>query len=230
MIPTSWLDQVKVERIVAHWTAGAYVASKEDRKHYHILIEGDGKIVQGTNRSKTIVPPLHPGQYAAHTSKLNSWTIGVAVCCMHDAQESPFDPGNYPITPAQWDALVAVLAQLSSHYSVPSTQNTILTHAEVQTNLGVKQADKWDITVYPNRAYSELAMKSSAAKVGDLLRKEVVDARFTPAPAKAEPTESAAGWIGETTINVTRVLPCKPCFAFFGSAVAISASEIHRCI
>jgi hypothetical protein len=92
----------------------------------------------------------------------------------------------------QWDKLVEVLAQLATHYGIPITQNTILTHAEVQTNLGVKQNPKWDITVCPLYGHIQ---KGTAKEVGDLLRKEIVDARFTAAPAIAEPTESAAGWI-----------------------------------
>jgi hypothetical protein len=44
-------------------------------------------------------------------------------------------------------------------------------------------------------------IKASAAEVGDMLRKKVIDLRFTP---KSEPTTSTAGWI--TDPNGSRFL------------------------
>src|SRR5690606_39696925 len=34
-------------RTILHWTAGTYQAGNLEREHYHYLIEGDGKPVEG---------------------------------------------------------------------------------------------------------------------------------------------------------------------------------------
>lgn len=171
-IPSSWLDAVKVERIIWHWTAGSYTASALDREHYHLLIEGDGKLIQGKHPIASVVPPLHSGKYAAHTLNLNSWSLGCAVCCMAGATENPFDPGLYPLTSEQYAAMLQVSAELCLLYKIPVTKNTLLTHAEVEANLGVKQKRKWDITVTPSRSIGK-PTKMSASAWGSAFRTSV---------------------------------------------------------
>ena len=53
-------------------------------------------------------------------------------------------------------------------YKITVTPQTVLTHAEVEKTLGVKQKGKWDITRLP---YNKNVVGAKA--VGDLLRKEV---------------------------------------------------------
>jgi hypothetical protein len=60
--------------------------------------------------------------------------------------ENPFAAGKFPLTRAQWNKMVEVVAELAKSYGIPVTSKTILTHAEVQPNLGIKQKQKWDIT------------------------------------------------------------------------------------
>ena len=84
--------------------------------------------------------------YAAHTLNCNTGSIGVALCCMAGAVESPFNPGKAPMTVAQWQTLPRVVAELCRRYSIPVTPKTVLSHAEVQANLGIKQKGKWDIS------------------------------------------------------------------------------------
>jgi N-acetyl-anhydromuramyl-L-alanine amidase AmpD len=73
----------------------------------------------------------------------------VSLCGMTGSQEKPFRPGPYPLTRAQWDKTVAVVAELCERYKIPVTPKTVLSHAEVQTNLGIRQRNKWDIAVLP---------------------------------------------------------------------------------
>lgn len=192
-----------IKHIVVHWTAGGYKANSKDKASYHILIEGDGNIVYGDNKITNNIPPLKAGKYAAHTKNLNSYSIGVSMCSMAGAVESPLNYGSAPLTKTQWNKMIEVVAELSKKYNVPVSDQTILTHAEVQPNLGVKQNNKWDITVLQ----WDPKTKGHRA-VGDKLRAEVKreladntaskkdeDLVVKPAP-KPEPTPS-------TTVNYT---------------------------
>jgi|GEM_PF-590030 len=165
-IPSDWIPAAKMERIICHWTAGAHKASEFDRGHYHILIEDDGKLVRGIPSIKLNEAPAKKG-YAAHTLGANSGSIGVSLCCMGGANEAPFDPGKYPMTREHWDALTSVVADLCRRYSIPVTDTTVLSHAEVQNNLGIQQRGKWDFT----RLAFDPSVKGAKA-CGDKLRAE----------------------------------------------------------
>lgn len=169
VIPAAWLPAAKMERIIVHWTAGTHKASENDKSHYHLLIEGDGTVVKGKPGIDRNQKPVKTG-YAAHTRGINSGSIGVSLCCMAGAVEAPFSSGKYPLTKAQWDALPAVLAQLCTHYKIPVTPQTVLSHAEVQGTLKVAQRGKWDIA----RLSFDLTVKGAKA-VGDLFRKSTAD-------------------------------------------------------
>lgn len=137
-----------MKRIHWHWTAGGYTPNAIEKKHYHFLVTGDGTIEEGdlapeANRTTS------DGIYAAHTRAANTGAIGVAVCAMLNARERPFLTGPCPITAAQVDALIALSADLCETYGIPVTDKTTLTHAEVQTNLGIAQRGKWDINWLP---------------------------------------------------------------------------------
>lgn len=153
-----------MKRIVMHWSAGAHKASQLDKNHYHLMIEGDGNVVYGLKPISANAAPLGKN-YAAHTRGLNTDSIGVAVCAMAGANQSPFKAGRYPITPAQVDRLVREVARLAHGYGIPVTRQTILSHAEVQPTLGIKQAGKWDIAWLPGRATA-----TDPIGVGDHLR------------------------------------------------------------
>ncbi|WP_248311241.1 peptidoglycan-binding protein [Bosea sp. UNC402CLCol] len=51
VVPSDWMPAAQMDRIIVHWTAGAHRGSGLDRSHYHVLIEGDGKLVRG-------IPPI----------------------------------------------------------------------------------------------------------------------------------------------------------------------------
>lgn len=93
IVPADWMPPARLERIMFHWTAGAHRASGLDRSHHHILIEADGKLVRGTpsiaaNGSGGSVPR------ASHTLNCNTGSIGVSLCCMAGAIESPSRPAT----------------------------------------------------------------------------------------------------------------------------------------
>ena len=137
-----------LKRIHLHWTAGARKCSRYDREHYHFLIGGDGEIISGTKKPEANVD-TRDGDYVAHTRAANTGAIGVAVCGMLGAKERPFDPGPQPITAAQIEAMADLCIDLCETYEIPVTAKTVLTHAEVQTNLGIRQRGKWDINWLP---------------------------------------------------------------------------------
>lgn len=166
IVPADWMPDAKMSRIICHWTAGAHKASEFDRSHYHILIENDGKLIRGIPSIKLNEAPTKKG-YAAHTLGANSGSIGVSLCCMGGANEAPYDPGKYPMTRKQWDALTSVVANLCRRYSIPITGRTVLSHAEVQNNLGIQQRGKWDFT----RVAFDPSAKGAKA-CGDKLRAE----------------------------------------------------------
>ena len=168
IVPADWMPAARIERIIFHWTAGNHKASGLDRAHYHILIEGDGKLVRGTP-SIAANGIGGTGPRASHTLNLNTGSIGVSLCCMAGAVESPFNAGKAPMTAVQWATLPDVIADLCRRYSIPVTPRTVLSHAEVQGMLGVKQKQKWDVS----RLAFDPSVKGAKA-CGDLLRAAVL--------------------------------------------------------
>ena len=170
-IPADWLPAASMLRVIVHWTAGRHDPSMLDREHYHILIDGKGSLVRGKlpiSANRVGRNPAEP--YAAHTLNANGGAIGVALCGMLDAQERPFQPGPYPLTPVQWAMLARVLAQLSQAYAIPILPRSVLTHAEVQNTLGIAQRGKWDIARLP---FSPLV---GARAIGDAMRADALAA------------------------------------------------------
>lgn len=183
-----------MKRIIIHWTAGGNKANATDKKHYHVLTEGDGKIVLGNHPISANKPPLSK-EYAAHTLNCNTDSIGVSMCGMVGAVESPFNPGKSPITKVQFDAMIKEAARLAKAYGITVSPQSILTHAEVEANLGIKQKGKWDITILP------WDTKTKGAKViGDLIRKEVSAINKTAAKPVEKPVEQPKPSIPVSTL------------------------------
>lgn len=184
VVPDDWMPRAAMHRIIVHWTAGSHKASATDRSHYHVLIEGDGTVVRGDPSITGNQPPLR--NYAAHTLNCNSGSIGVSMCAMAGAQEGG-SYGKSPLTKAQWDKMIEVVAALCYRYGIKVTSQTVLTHAEVERNLNIKQRGKWDIAVLPFDPTFD-----TAAKCGARLRSEVQNrlargALATPTVPKAAP-------------------------------------------
>lgn len=171
-IKGDWKPAAKMERVIVHWTGGAYVASSHDKACYHFLVQGDLSVVRGQH---PITANVHIGSkssddYAAHTRACNTRSIGVSICCMAGGVEVPFSAGKYPLTEAQWQRAAEVIADLCRTYDIPVTPKTVLTHAEVQTTLGIWQRAKWDM----NRLAFNLNLKGHKT-CGDDLRRRVLE-------------------------------------------------------
>jgi hypothetical protein len=177
-----------MKRIILHWTAGGHTATALDRKHYHVIIQGDGSKVVGDHPISANRAPIS-GDYAAHTLKCNSDSIGVAVAAMRGAVERPFNAGPSPITQKQYDALVTAVAYLCMEYGIEVKADTVLTHAEVQPTLGIKQRGKWDITWLPG-----LPVAGDPILVGDMIRRRVAAEvqRLAPPPLVSKPRPAPA--------------------------------------
>jgi len=167
-IPKAWMPKADIDRVIIHWTAGSHQASKTDREHYHILWEFDGTAIRGIPTIDKNDADGAKSGYAAHTLNCNTGSIGVSMCCMAGAIESPFKVGSAPMTKEQWDAMISGVADLCKQYGIPVTDRTVLTHAEVQGTLGIKQRGKWDIT---RLAFNPSVVGAKAC--GDLLRRSV---------------------------------------------------------
>ncbi|WP_057460787.1 N-acetylmuramoyl-L-alanine amidase [Pseudovibrio sp. POLY-S9] len=159
-----------LHRIILHWTAGADGLIELERQHYHLIIDRSGRTHAGALKPEANANCLD-GRYAAHTRALNTGSIGVALDAMAGAIESPFDPGKYPITQVQVQALAETAADLCETYQIPVSPYSVLTHAEVQPTLSVKQRSKWDIAWLPDMAEPE-----DPVDVGNKLRSLIATA------------------------------------------------------
>jgi len=138
----------KPRAIVLHWTVGRNTANSTDLAHYHFVIEGDGNIKAGVH-SILDNESTSDGRYAAHCLGFNTKTIGISMCGMMGSRESPFQPGPEPIRPAQFEMAARLAAKMCQEYGIQPTRTTVLSHAEVQPNLGIRQRGKWDVTRLP---------------------------------------------------------------------------------
>ena len=174
-----------MKRIIIHWTAGTKHISDLDRKHYHFIIDATGNVHEGDLRPEAN-NDCTDGNYAAHTRRCNTGSIGVALAGMHGAQESPFKAGGYPLAKEQFTALNRLCADLCETYSIPVTRRTVLTHAEVQPTLGIKQRGKWDIAWIPG-----MSGTGDPVMIGDQLRKMIAAAMETQQkPERTSATQS----------------------------------------
>ncbi len=155
-----------MNRITLHHTAGVHRPGIEDLDAYHYVIDAAGKVHPGRWPISANAGRLTTGRYAAHTANLNTGNIGVAVAAMHDADwANPRAARWFPQTP-QVDALVAHVAELADRHGIRADRRTILTHAEVQITLGVRQRNKWDFDYDP---YGLMDTRDPV-RVGDMLR------------------------------------------------------------
>lgn len=173
LVPAEWMPAAPMKRIILHWTGGSYVASSLDKEHYHFLIDGDLRLIRGKHpvTANVAIGSKTSDHYAAHTKGANTGSIGVSICSMAEAQDRPGRFGKYPLTEAQWQRAAETIAELCKRYGIPVTDKTVLTHAEVQTNLGIKQNGKWDIARLP---FNQSLVGAKAC--GDDLRRRIKEA------------------------------------------------------
>jgi N-acetyl-anhydromuramyl-L-alanine amidase AmpD len=161
---------MSLKRIVMHWTAGGPSASGLDRDHYHFIVQQDGAVVNGKWAPEDNIS-TGDGKYAAHTMNCNTGSIGVALCGMAGAVDRPFSAGMHPIRWPQIAVMCSLVADLCHKHGIPVTRQTVLSHAEVQPTLGIKQRGKWDIAWLPGWAAA-----IDPVGVGDRLRGDILKA------------------------------------------------------
>ncbi len=176
MIPNDQLPDLKGKKlfgVVWHWTGGTHQANSIDVQHYHWVVNGDGSVVPGVSPTRNFHPC--PANYGAHTRNLNSGWLAISLACLGGPGTNENNQGQWPMTKAQADVMVAISAQLAEHYGIPvqrpskADRRGFLSHAEVQDALGISQAGKWDFTV----CYDPKIR--GAKNVGDFFRQQVRD-------------------------------------------------------
>jgi N-acetyl-anhydromuramyl-L-alanine amidase AmpD len=204
-----------MKRIIMHWTAGGHTANATDKRHYHFIVDldpnGKPRVVAGNQpveANERIAKPNDGDTYAAHTRGTNTGSIGVAVAGMRSARERPFSAGPSPMTEGQIDLLVAFVADLAKQYGIPVTPSTVLTHAEVEPTLGIKQRNKWDIMWLPGMNATQ-----DPIQIGNILRARIKAAQAgRPTAGVIDPSKP----LGAPSVAVVIGVILAAVAAFFG--------------
>lgn len=168
--PEDLFDPNGINRIHWHWTGGSYEVTHSTLSHYNDVHTFDGDSHDGAPALQQVY--YQPGRVGvSHTRMANTGAIGQAVACMHGATENgrKVDAGKYPIT---WDGIDAMLersAEYCKMFDIRVSPWTTITHAEVQTNIGIRQRGKWDIRVLPDDLTTLLGVREA----GNILRKRL---------------------------------------------------------
>lgn len=156
-----------MNKIIIHWTAGAYTPNSTDLRHYHYLIDKNGRINCGIFRPEDN-ENCNDGKYAQHTGGGNTGAIGVALCGMYGFS-SATKLGCYPLTKIQCEALFSFVAKLSKKYKIKIDNNHIMTHYEFGLkNPKTTSAGKIDIIYLP--PYPQIKKQN----IGDFIRSKVL--------------------------------------------------------
>ena len=151
--------------IVLHWDGGNYERDRLSDEHYHFAYDGEGVEHVGNHTPEDNLN-VSDGIYAAHTRHANTGRIGMTALGMHAARQNG-SPGSFPLTDKSVQALIRGAAREAKKYGISVTRKTILTHAEVESELGIKQRGKIDIMWLRQFGWTE------ARRVGDYLRAEI---------------------------------------------------------
>ena len=156
----------KLSKIVIHWTAGGYTPNSVDLKHYHYLIDKNGRVNYGIYRPEDN-EDCNDGRYAAHTGGGNTGAIGIAFCGML-SYVNPERVGSYPLTKVQCEAGFKFIAEIAKKYNIPVDATRIMTHYEFgKAHPKSTSAGKIDITYLP--PYPSI----SAEDMGEFIRTKI---------------------------------------------------------
>lgn len=160
-----------VRGVVWHWTAGAHGIIELESNSYNWLFDRVGNIYDGNHSVQDQVNyDWRNGVGASHTKSMNTGWLGLSVDAMAGAVESPLNWGSNPLTWEGIDAMLDWTMEICEEYDIPVSRWTTLSHAEVQSNLGVKQRFKWDYKVLPG-----FTKAMDATLVGDALRQRMIN-------------------------------------------------------
>lgn len=154
----------KLERIILHWTAGAYYPNATDLNHYHYVINKDGEVKNGMYTPEDNLN-CYDGRYAMHTGGGNTGSIGIAYCGMAGFKSAK-NPGKYPLTAKQVERGFKLCAELCKKYNIPI--NNVMTHYEFgKAHPKTTSAGKIDIVHLP--CYSDITRN----QIGDFIRQKI---------------------------------------------------------
>lgn len=163
-----WLDCPK---IVMHWTAGWGDSLFDD---YHVSVTTDGKIY-------TPVDSL--AEHLNHTWKLNTGTVGIAMCCCVGADTS--DLGEEPPTESQIEVFSQVVAAIADGLWLTINAENVLTHGEAADSLALYDAcdlygprntcERWDLEYLGTSDSPRFnPWASDGSRGGDVLRGKAI--------------------------------------------------------
>lgn len=136
----------KLTKIILHWTAGGYYPNATEFKHYHYLIDKDGKCYECDHKPEDNIN-CSDGNYAAHCGGGNTGAIGIALCGMFGYKNSK-NPGKSFITRKQVETMFHLCAILMRDYNI--SLDNVMTHAEFgYKNPKTSSHGKIDITALP---------------------------------------------------------------------------------
>ncbi len=153
-----------MNKIIIHWTGGAWFPNATDKEHYHFLIDKNGKVINGKFKVEDN-ENCNDGKYAAHCGGGNTGAIGVSMCGMFGFKSSKA-VGPYPLTKTQCEACFKLVAQLCKKHLI--NLNNVLTHYEFgQAHPKTSSNGKIDIIFLP--PYPEIDKN----KIGDFIRNKI---------------------------------------------------------
>jgi hypothetical protein len=162
-------DDSGLHSFVWHWTAGAKGIIQLERKSYNALADAEANVYDGLFRPEAQAT-YAVGRAASHSLNANSHRASVAMDCMAGARERPLRMGSAPMTDGHIDGMLSETAVWMKQFGILKSKFTTLSHAEIQGTLGIRQRNKWDITVLPG-----MTEVKSATWVGDHLRERLDD-------------------------------------------------------
>lgn len=173
--PRDIMDPSGIYRVHWHWAASTYKVTWNVVKHYNAVFDLDGNKHDGGSppEQQAIYSPPRFG--VSHTYRANTHAVGLSVAAMAGAtcQWGPgiVDQGKYPLTWEAIDGMLEETAELCREFDIRPSPWTTITHCEVQTNIGIKQRNKWDIRVLPDNPKKLLGEKEA----GDKLRARMME-------------------------------------------------------
>ena len=176
--------------IVLHWDAGDDDFDGPEGDHYHFMFDADG----GEHRGQFTVADnfnTRDKRYAPHVRGANTGRAGLAALGMRGANLERRLLGPDPVSVAACDAMCERAAKLCREYGLPVTRKSVLTHAEVENELGIRQRAKWDFRWLPYPGFGTDGWASARA-CGDFLRERVRAHLAGDAAPEAEPVEWSA--------------------------------------
>ena len=154
-----------MNKIIIHWTGGAWFPNATDKEHYHFLIDKNGKVINGKFKVEDN-ENCNDGKYAAHCGGGNTGAIGVSMCGMYVPKGVNIKDTKFPLTKKQCEACFQLVAQLCKKHLI--NLNNVLTHYEFgQAHPKTSSNGKIDITFLP--PYPEIKQN----QIGGFIRNKV---------------------------------------------------------